>query len=61
MKDAIEIKNLTKSYGKARGVENINLTIEKGTIRSSFDDLTVKKCLSILLPYLNLYHQDIFY
>lgn len=32
MKDAIEIKNLTKSYGKARGVENINLTIEKGTI-----------------------------
>lgn len=36
MKDAIEIKNLTKSYGKARGVENINLTIEKGTIRSSF-------------------------
>lgn len=27
---AIEIKNLTKSYGKARGIIDVNLTIEEG-------------------------------
>lgn len=27
---AIEIKNLTKSYGKARGIINVNLTVEEG-------------------------------
>lgn len=32
MKNAIEIKNLTKNYGKSKGVENINLEIEKGTV-----------------------------
>ena len=32
MESIIKIKNLTKSYGKSRGVENINLEIEKGTI-----------------------------
>lgn len=30
--NAIEIKNLTKSYGKARGISNINLSIEQGEI-----------------------------
>ncbi len=32
MKKIVEIKNLTKSYGKSRGIENIDLQIEKGTI-----------------------------
>ncbi len=32
MKNILEIKNLTKSYGKSRGVEDINLSIEEGTI-----------------------------
>jgi len=32
MSAAIEINNLTKYYGKARGVENINLTVEEGEI-----------------------------
>lgn len=32
MKDILQIKNLTKSYGKARGVSGINLQIEAGTI-----------------------------
>lgn len=32
MESIIKIENLSKSYGKARGVENINLEIEKGTI-----------------------------
>lgn len=27
---AIEIKNLTKSYGKARGIVDVNLTVEEG-------------------------------
>lgn len=29
---AIEIRNLTKNYGKARGVTNLNLLVEKGDI-----------------------------
>ena len=29
---AIEIQNLTKSYGKARGVKNLSLKVEKGDI-----------------------------
>ena len=28
--NAIEIKNLTKYYGKARGVLDLNLTVEEG-------------------------------
>ena len=32
MENAIKIQNLTKTYGKARGVENINLEIEKGVV-----------------------------
>ncbi len=32
MKNAIKIKNLTKNYGRFKGVENINLEIEKGTV-----------------------------
>jgi ABC-2 type transport system ATP-binding protein len=30
--NVIEIKNLTKSYGKARGIIDINLDIEEGEI-----------------------------
>ena len=29
---AIEIQNLTKNYGKARGVKNLSLKVEKGDI-----------------------------
>ena len=29
---AIETKNLTKFYGKSRGIEEINLTVEEGEI-----------------------------
>lgn len=32
MKESLKIENLTKTYGKARGIENINLNIEKGTV-----------------------------
>lgn len=32
MNNILEIKNLTKSYGKSRGVIDVNLEIEKGTI-----------------------------
>lgn len=30
--ESIKIKNLTKTYGKARGIENIDITINKGEI-----------------------------
>ena len=32
MKESLKIENLTKTYGKSRGVEDINLDIEKGTV-----------------------------
>lgn len=32
MENIIKIENLTKRYGKARGIDNINLEIEEGTI-----------------------------
>lgn len=32
MEESLKIENLTKTYGKARGVANINLNIEKGTV-----------------------------
>lgn len=32
MENAIEIKGLTKNYGKHRGVKNISLRVEKGDI-----------------------------
>ena len=32
MENILEIKNLTKTYGKARGVTEINLQIKKGTV-----------------------------
>ena len=32
MENAIEIKNLTKNYGRQRGIENINLEIPKGIV-----------------------------
>lgn len=32
MEESLKIENLTKTYGKARGIENINLKIEKGTV-----------------------------
>ena len=28
--DAIKITNLTKSYGKARGIQNLSLTVKQG-------------------------------
>lgn len=32
MKESLKIENLTKTYGKTRGVENINLSIDKGMV-----------------------------
>ena len=32
MENAIELKNLTKNYGRQRGIENINLEIPKGIV-----------------------------
>ena len=32
MNNILEVKNLTKNYGKSRGVSDVNLEIEKGTI-----------------------------
>lgn len=32
MSTAIELRNLTKSYGKSRGIEDISLTVEQGEV-----------------------------
>ena len=32
MKNVVEIRNLTKTYGKHRGISNVNLEVKEGDI-----------------------------
>lgn len=52
----IEIKNLTKSYGKNRGIDNVNLSINKGEIfgfigpNGAGKSTTIKVLLNLIFP-----------
>jgi ABC-2 type transport system ATP-binding protein len=52
----IEIKNLTKTYGKNRGVEDVNLTVNKGEIfgfigpNGAGKSTTIKLLLNFIFP-----------
>ncbi len=52
----IEIKNLTKSYGKARGINNINLSVEQGEIfgfigpNGAGKSTTIRTLLGLIYP-----------
>ncbi|EGD46334.1 ABC transporter related protein [Ruminiclostridium papyrosolvens DSM 2782] len=52
----IEIKNLTKSYGKARGISNINLSVEQGEIfgfigpNGAGKSTTIRTLLGLIYP-----------
>jgi ABC-2 type transport system ATP-binding protein len=52
----IEIKNLTKSYGKNRGINNVNLTVNQGEIfgfigpNGAGKSTTIKLLLNLIFP-----------
>lgn len=52
----IEIKNLTKSYGKNRGISDVNLTVNKGEIfgfigpNGAGKSTTIKLLLNLIFP-----------
>ncbi len=52
----IEIKNLTKSYGKARGINNISLSVEEGEIfgfigpNGAGKSTTIRTLLGLIYP-----------
>ncbi|KOA18638.1 putative ABC transporter ATP-binding protein YbhF [Clostridium homopropionicum DSM 5847] len=52
----IEIKNLTKTYGKNRGIDNVNLTINEGEIfgfigpNGAGKSTTIKTLLNLIFP-----------
>lgn len=52
----IEIKNLTKSYGKSRGISNINLSVEQGEIfgfigpNGAGKSTTIRTLLGLIYP-----------
>lgn len=54
--NVIEIKNLTKRYGKARGIEDINLTVEQGEIfgfigpNGAGKSTTIRTLLGLIYP-----------
>lgn len=54
--NVIEIKNLTKSYGKARGINNINLSVEQGEIfgfigpNGAGKSTTIRTLLGLIYP-----------
>ncbi|MDP4153036.1 MAG: ABC transporter ATP-binding protein [Bacillota bacterium] len=54
--NVIEIKNLTKSYGKSRGIENISLSVEEGEIfgfigpNGAGKSTTIRTLLSLIYP-----------
>lgn len=56
MDKVIEIKNLTKSYGKARGVNNINFFVKKGDIfgfvgpNGAGKSTTIRTTLGLIKP-----------
>ena len=45
--NAIEIKNLTKYYGKSRGVIDVNLEVKEGEISGSLDQNGAGKSTTI--------------
>jgi ABC-2 type transport system ATP-binding protein len=52
----IEIKNLTKHYGKSRGISNVNLTVEQGEIfgfigpNGAGKSTTIRTLLGLIYP-----------
>ncbi|MBU3091063.1 ABC transporter ATP-binding protein [Clostridium sp. CM028] len=54
--NAIEIKNLTKSYGKARGITNVSFNVEQGEIfgfigpNGAGKSTTIRTLLSLIYP-----------
>lgn len=54
--NVIEISNLTKSYGKARGIENVSFHVEKGEIfgfigpNGAGKSTTIRTLLSLIYP-----------
>lgn len=56
MKNVIEFKNLTKTYGKARGIENISFNVEEGEIfgfigpNGAGKSTAIRTMLSIIYP-----------
>lgn len=56
MSSIVEMKNLTKQYGKHRGIENINLSIEEGEIfgfigpNGAGKSTTIRCLLSLIYP-----------
>ena len=56
MTDKIKIVNLTKYYGKTRGIENLSISIKEGEIfgflgpNGAGKTTTIRCILSILLP-----------
>jgi len=54
--DVIEIKNLTKTYGKARGISNISFNVEEGEIfgfigpNGAGKSTTIRILLSLIYP-----------
>lgn len=52
----IEMKNLTKTYGKNRGIENVNLNVIKGEIfgfigpNGAGKSTTIKLLLNLIFP-----------
>lgn len=67
-KNIIEIKDLTKQYGKARGVNNINLTVKSGEFfgfigpNGAGKSTTIRSMLGLIAPTMgtvNLFGMDI--
>ncbi|KMT22361.1 ABC transporter ATP-binding protein [Clostridium cylindrosporum] len=56
MGNIIEIKNLTKSYGRQRGIVNVNLTVEEGDIfgfigpNGAGKSTTIRTLLGLIYP-----------
>ncbi|WP_017382055.1 ABC transporter ATP-binding protein [Paenisporosarcina sp. TG-14] len=54
--NVIEINNLTKTYGKARGISNVNFNVEEGEIfgfigpNGSGKSTTIRTILSLIFP-----------
>lgn len=54
--NVIEIKNLTKMYGKARGIENVSFNVEEGEIfgfigpNGAGKSTTIRTLLSLIYP-----------
>lgn len=52
----VEIKNLTKNYGKARGISNVNLSVEQGEIfgfigpNGAGKSTTIRTLLGLIYP-----------